>query len=435
MKQQHETFVKAMAEHGDPIKSYLTAYPKATEASARTAAYRLLQDPEISKAVTFDAKHMHTKAKAAALKKGTRRVTQQLADIQKRREVLAQMIFGTLKRKRFFKLDGEIVWVEDDMPSQSILRAIELDCKLEAGFDWTGRRTTAEKKEKEQPPKPGPDNPVEPKPDDVTGVIILIGDHLFESGDAEWIERYIAWKKANPDKVKEWTVETPERVDRYIELDENYEGLQRNWKRNGTHSLIQVMRFGDGLPRGPFIPGESRYFLNYKEQEAAYGSKPYKAPAPASGSGNSNSSLDLNANDLMSEGNNSREHSVEDRHGLNSPFQGGHLVADKMGGCLHNTERATPDAANKNLHFGQQNVTIQPYSNPPLSANMPENRKVYYNSDELWEAYKAALPAWPHLSEKTRRFTEQYFKNADMSQQRLLLSLKQGGAQDKNTAA
>lgn len=427
MKQQHETFVEAMAEHGDPVKAYLAAYPNVKESSARSAAYRLLQDPEIAKAVTFDAKHMHKKAKAAAIKKGTQRVTQQLADMQKRREVLAQMIFGTLKRRRFFKIDGEIVWVEDDIPSQSVLRAIELDCKLEAGFDWTGRRSTAEKKEKEKPAKAGPDNPVEPDLKDITGIIILIGDYLFVSGDAEWIERYTAWKKANPEKVREWTVEQESRVDRFIEWPEDAEGLgrNRNFNKQCPSGLIQIMRFGNGLPRGPFIPGQSRYFLGPKEQEAAYGPKPYSRQLP-------NTTVNNDADHSREDNSNSRFEGGHSTAGnLNSPLEGGHFVKDKMGGCPHNTDQTTQENAQTN----QQNATIQLPSNPPRTENISENRKVYHNSDELWEAYKAALPAWPHMSEKVRRSAERLFRNNTMSQQRLLLRLKLGDMDDKNSAA
>ncbi|WP_276132657.1 hypothetical protein [Polluticoccus soli] len=433
MKQQHEKFVEAMAEHGDPVKAYLAAYPNAKESSARSATYRLLQDPEIAQAVTFDAKRMHKKAKAAAIKKGTKRVTQQLADIQSRREVLAQMIFGTVKRKRFFKIDGEVIWVEDDIPSQSVLRAIELDCKLEAGFDWTGRRTTTEKKEKQEPAKPGPDNPIEPDLKDITGVVILIGDTLFEKKDAEWIERYTAWKNANPEKVKEWTVETKERSDHYIALDEDYGGLQKNWKHNGNHSLIMIMRFANGLPRGPFIPGQSRYFTSYDDQHAAYGTKPYnyhELKQKEKADSTPNSPLELSDSDLMSAANNSGGHFVEGKIPI-SPLEGGHFVEDKMGGCPHNAGQTTQE----NLQSNQQNATIQLPPNPPQSANILENRKLYHTSDELWEAYRAALPAWPHMAEKTKRSVEQMFRNSSMSQQRRLLWLKLGARDDKNSAA
>jgi hypothetical protein len=408
MKKQHQTFVDAMAEHGDPVKAYITAYPKVKETSARAAAYRLLQHPEISKAVTFDAAHMHKKAKAVALKKGTKRVAQELADIQKRREVLAQMIFGTRKRKRFFKLDGEIVWVDDDIPSHSVLRAIELDCKLEAGFDWTGRRT-AGKKEKEEPLKAGPQNPVSPHPEDITGTIVLIGDTLFAKEDAEWIERYAAWKKENPAKVKEWVVDIKNiRYDTYIEWTEDPVGFPRASADKSKSGIIQILRFCNGLPDGPFIPGSSRYFTSYEEQDAAYGIKPFKAPAPTSQPGNPNSPF-------------------EEGHlagNLNSPFEGGHLAAGKMGGCPHNTGQATPHTQIQNNPTGQQSVTFQPLPNPPQDANMQQTHKVYYTSEEIWEDYIKLLPAWPHLAEKTKRALERSFKESSLSDQRQRLRMR-----------
>ena len=181
-----------MAKHDDPVKAYQEVYPNASDASAEAAAYRLLKRPEITEAVSFDKAIIIRKARREAIQSGKRRRKVALATLESRREVLAAMIHGDYMRRRTIKFNGELVEVEDDIPSYSVLRARELDCKLEAGYDWSDKKIAREAAKADK----------DKKPEKVRFTVSIDGLPIDEETAAR-MEAYKRWKEANPDRVKE----------------------------------------------------------------------------------------------------------------------------------------------------------------------------------------------------------------------------------------
>lgn len=165
MNPKHLTFVKEMLRHGNAMRAYQKAYPGASPESCRTAAARLLIDPDIKQ--TIDKANASARAELEVeLKELAReRQTAEVMDLHERRKVLAQMVRGELKHKRHVKLNNEVMEVEDDLSPFAILRAIELDAKLSE--DWYAAPVRAERAGKAPKPEQQPaEEPYETDPDD-----------------------------------------------------------------------------------------------------------------------------------------------------------------------------------------------------------------------------------------------------------------------------
>ncbi|HYG15896.1 MAG TPA: hypothetical protein VEC12_09095 [Bacteroidia bacterium] len=135
-KPQHDVFIRGMLAHGDKIKAYLEAYPNISPAAARPAANRLLSYPHIRQRL----EPLLQEAKNIAVEKLQQTAGERMADelltVYEQRCFLAQIVRRELKLVRAITLRDRVVEVEQDLDPFIILRAIELDCKLEAGYQW-----------------------------------------------------------------------------------------------------------------------------------------------------------------------------------------------------------------------------------------------------------------------------------------------------------
>jgi hypothetical protein len=135
-KPQHEVFINGMLSHGDKVRAYKEAYPNISPTAVRQAACRLLSYPHIRQRIDAAV----AKAKEAAAKmleeKTKERATQRLLTAYEQRVFLADIILGHMKLRRQVKLRNRVVEAEEDLDPYVVLRAIELDCKLEAGYQW-----------------------------------------------------------------------------------------------------------------------------------------------------------------------------------------------------------------------------------------------------------------------------------------------------------
>lgn len=135
-KPQHEVFIRGMLAHGDKTKAYLEAYPNISPTAARPAANRLLSYPHIRQRI----EPLLQQAKDIAIEKLQQTAGERMADelltVYEHRCLLAQIIRRELKLVRAIRLRDRVVDVEQDLDPFMILRAIELDCKLEAGYQW-----------------------------------------------------------------------------------------------------------------------------------------------------------------------------------------------------------------------------------------------------------------------------------------------------------
>jgi Terminase small subunit. len=130
MKPEYLIFIQGMILHGDKTKAYKQAYPGVNDESARTAANRLLRQPDIWQRIHDITTRAQQKAMEELELEATGMVKQQLLTQQRKREVLAAMVNGEVKCKRYIKLRDKVELVFDDLNPFAILRAIELDSKL-----------------------------------------------------------------------------------------------------------------------------------------------------------------------------------------------------------------------------------------------------------------------------------------------------------------
>lgn len=142
-KPQHEVFVRGMLAHGDRIRAYKEAYPHISPAAVRQAANRLMNHPEIRQRL----EPVFEQAKAEAMQQlqetAGQRIADELVSAYEQRVLLAQMIRGEIRLQRDIKLRNRIATVEQDLDPFVVLKAIELDCKLEAGYPWPAHKSAA----------------------------------------------------------------------------------------------------------------------------------------------------------------------------------------------------------------------------------------------------------------------------------------------------
>lgn len=130
MNPKHQTFVNELLCHGDKVKAYQTVYPKATPEAARVAATRLLSRPPIAAQLAQANQQAHQSAVLTLTEHITEEVQQQYATIAQKRGILAKMINGEWRTKRYINLRNKVELVMEDLSPYALLRAIELDTKL-----------------------------------------------------------------------------------------------------------------------------------------------------------------------------------------------------------------------------------------------------------------------------------------------------------------
>lgn len=134
MKQSHLHFANAYLQHGDKFRAYKEAYPNIEEGdSLRVAANRLFRQSHIQQYINEVEAPLRAEAMAQLQQAAQQRIADEVCTLQQKRLVLAQMILGHWQVRRHVKLKDTIVEVVDDLAPHAVLRAIELDCKLESG--------------------------------------------------------------------------------------------------------------------------------------------------------------------------------------------------------------------------------------------------------------------------------------------------------------
>ena len=146
MKPEHELFVKGMIQHGDKRRAYQSAYPGVSPESARTAANRLLRDPEIFNRILDITRRARNRALEELDDEAFEMAQQQLLTIREKRAALTEMVNGNYKRKRYIKLKDKVEVVYEDISVYAVLRAIELDSKLSGELTPGARKIDKELK-------------------------------------------------------------------------------------------------------------------------------------------------------------------------------------------------------------------------------------------------------------------------------------------------
>jgi hypothetical protein len=186
MIRNHEKFVRHYIKCGDKEKAYKKVYPGTSKQSARTGAARLLAREDVQAAVEKLKGPLREKEMVKLQEAVKEQMQLDILDTLQKRHHCAQIVLGKRKVLRHIRLKDRVEDVYDDPSPAAILRAIELDTKLEHGWHIRDKRAAAEKKKKDEEPK---------YPE---GCEIEI--HEFEKTDPE-MELRRQWEAANPDKV------------------------------------------------------------------------------------------------------------------------------------------------------------------------------------------------------------------------------------------
>lgn len=136
LKKQYQLFINEMIKHGDQVLAYRTAYPKASDETARVESYRLLQNPTI---------HLQLQAASDKIRENIlQSTTEALKQVEvtniltstKKREILRQIAEGgeiqTVVRKDVWDAQlGRFVHVETPITRRATIlermRAIMID--------------------------------------------------------------------------------------------------------------------------------------------------------------------------------------------------------------------------------------------------------------------------------------------------------------------
>ncbi|MCB9045974.1 MAG: hypothetical protein H6550_07525 [Chitinophagales bacterium] len=131
MKQQHATFILEMIKHGDKLRAYRAAYPKAKGLSAQKSAERLLRQTHIANEIQAVVRDIRSQTVFETYKVMQQEQHVRILSVMKKREILNQIATCEMKVGRYIKdEDGYRIVYEDPRP-RDIIKAIEVDTKLE----------------------------------------------------------------------------------------------------------------------------------------------------------------------------------------------------------------------------------------------------------------------------------------------------------------
>lgn len=141
LKKEHRIFVEEMVKHGDRIKAYRIAYPKAkADATAKVNATRLLTNATISTAIKEKSQKIEAIATNKAAEELKDKIVANVATAMEKREILLRIMRGELeidvKKPVWDREQGKWVFVPmKEKPDHSTrMKAIDLDNKMAGDY-------------------------------------------------------------------------------------------------------------------------------------------------------------------------------------------------------------------------------------------------------------------------------------------------------------
>ncbi|MCB9045619.1 MAG: hypothetical protein H6550_05735 [Chitinophagales bacterium] len=131
MNPRHLQFCLNYLQTHDPGVAYKMTYPKASTKSLYAAASRLMARPDVSAWIHETEQRVHERALREIEEEQGSVLKEQLLTINQKRAVLTKIITGETKRVRHIKTKYSYEKVEDDLPIYAVLRAIDMDTRLE----------------------------------------------------------------------------------------------------------------------------------------------------------------------------------------------------------------------------------------------------------------------------------------------------------------
>jgi hypothetical protein len=249
MLRNHEKFVRFYIKCHDQLKAYKKVYSTANKTSVRTGAARLMAREDIKAAIEKINGPAREKETAQLQETVKEQLKLDIIDNLRRRHECAQIILGKKKIARHFKFKDHIETVEDEPSPAALLRAIELDAKLEYGWHIRERGAVAEKRKKDEEPKYPQGCEVE--------------IHEFEETDPEKILRR-QWEAENPDKVN---IDIIQKNESFTISAKNYLEAppwqtDPDWYENQSNNSTETIQYNatlipQKLPQNDYISNES----------------------------------------------------------------------------------------------------------------------------------------------------------------------------------
>lgn len=136
LRPKHLTFAMIYIQHRDPELAYKTAYPKSRPSSWAAGASRLLARPDIAGWIAATEERIHfAMLQRLEEEEGSRR-SHQLLSLHDKRDILARIITGQVRRRRYIATKQGVQQVSEDLPTHTILRAIDLDTRLDMLYNY-----------------------------------------------------------------------------------------------------------------------------------------------------------------------------------------------------------------------------------------------------------------------------------------------------------
>ena len=131
MKTEHLLFAHHYILTGDKNEAYKKAYPQACGEALKIAARRLISRPEVNRFIREELTATRQQAAIQYHEQEQRRAEEEYATMLLKRKKLREIISGEAKQKKYFKFKDRIEVVEVEYSPFAIMRAIELDTKIE----------------------------------------------------------------------------------------------------------------------------------------------------------------------------------------------------------------------------------------------------------------------------------------------------------------
>lgn len=224
MKLQHQTFIEAYLQTGDRLQAYAAAYPASEGEAQRTAANRLYRKHKahIERLEAIANERVDKKLSKLADK----RIAKEKATMNEKRVLLAQLMRGEWKQTRSLRVNNKLEQVTDDISPFALLRAIELDTKIEMGL--------LKPKQLAEKPKPKISKQEQEMSRKVKGFVINMPG-INKPLTNLYLEALNKWKELNPAKfIEETDVHSDKVSASYIEYKERppFPDLTTSWNKD-----------------------------------------------------------------------------------------------------------------------------------------------------------------------------------------------------------
>ena len=147
MTKKHLQFCIYYMQTGDPQVAYKMTYPRAAVKSLKASVSRLMARPDVAEWVNGTEERVHNRMMRKFHNEHYDSFKEKLLTINEKRTVLTKIITGETKRIRFVKAKYGVQKVEEDLPVYAVLRAIDLDTRLENFYNYLTRSDTWRKAE------------------------------------------------------------------------------------------------------------------------------------------------------------------------------------------------------------------------------------------------------------------------------------------------